>query len=423
MTMRFNNFAQTAASSQLLIGAENSLKAMGLLDELKGIVIDQQRAIRERDAKIGTLQQQYDTLNASYWTVLQRLRSYDHIFSLLTKPMKTNGENGTTENESETKTESESLKTEEKPTHSTSSKTEPTHSPTTQASLLASMAEAQNGLENKSNLISETIKNFGLDRFTGVSMMNMNGLLNGTKPPVVTNGTASNPAQKNQVALPRCNDVNVIGKTGEGNKPYICKVCGRRFTDRSNCIKHQFIHTGLKPFECPHCGKRFRRKDHLNSHSKSQHGEEAFPPGVPAPRLSIVAATQALPNVIGNAQRQQAAGNVSNVLGNALTNGFGLGNGLGNGVNLLNGFGRDDKNSNPGSPAKKAKIEETDEDDRLVIEEYWMGKENGQIEEIEGGKSEDEIEIESDMPCKVEPTEVETIQEISKEAFERTMAE
>ena len=54
-------------------------------------------------------------------------------------------------------------------------------------------------------------------------MMNMNGLLNGTKPPVVTNGTASNPAQKNQVALPRCNDVNVIGKTGEGNKPYICK--------------------------------------------------------------------------------------------------------------------------------------------------------------------------------------------------------
>ena len=79
--------------------------------------------------------------------------------------MKTNGENGTAENENETKTESESLKTEEKPTHS--SKTEPTHSPTTQASLLASMAEAQNGLENKSNLISETIKNFGLDRFTG----------------------------------------------------------------------------------------------------------------------------------------------------------------------------------------------------------------------------------------------------------------
>ena len=84
-----------------------------------------------------------------------------------------------------------------------------------------------------------------------------------------------------------------------------------------------------------------------------------------------------MPNVIGNAQRQAAGnvgnvgnvGNASNVLGIALTNGFALGNGLGNG--LLNGFGREDKNSNPGSPAKKAKMEEADEDDRLVIEEYW----------------------------------------------------
>ena len=35
---------------------------MGLLDELKGIVIDQQRAIRERDAKIGTLQESFKLL-------------------------------------------------------------------------------------------------------------------------------------------------------------------------------------------------------------------------------------------------------------------------------------------------------------------------------------------------------------------------
>ena len=35
---------------------------MGLLDELKGIVIDQQRAIRERDAKIGTLQESFNLI-------------------------------------------------------------------------------------------------------------------------------------------------------------------------------------------------------------------------------------------------------------------------------------------------------------------------------------------------------------------------
>ena len=118
------------------------------------------------------------------------------------------------------------------------------------------------------------------------------------------------PEKKMKMKSPVKSMVKYDGQT----KPYTCKVCGRRFTDRSNCIKHQFIHTGLKPFECPHCNKRFRRKDHLNSHwlaslkrliahllfSKSQHGEEAFPPGVPAPRLSIVAATSQLPNIIGN---------------------------------------------------------------------------------------------------------------------------
>ena len=75
-TQSVQNWTQTGPKTK----PNYDFKAMGLLDELKGIVIDQQRAIRERDAKIGTLQQQYDTLNASYWTVLQRLRSYDHIF-------------------------------------------------------------------------------------------------------------------------------------------------------------------------------------------------------------------------------------------------------------------------------------------------------------------------------------------------------
>ena len=76
--------------------------------------------------------------------------------------------------------------------------------------------------------------------------------------------------------------------------------------------------------------------------SKSQHGEEAFPPGVPAPRLSIVAATQALPNCIGQLEEQ---------------NGIGIGN----------------DQIDPNEPmAKKLKMENEigdHDDDRLVIEE------------------------------------------------------
>jgi hypothetical protein len=45
--------------------------------------------------------------------------------------------------------------------------------------------------------------------------------------------------------------------------------------------------------------------------SKSQHGEEAFPPGVPAPRLSIVAATSQLPNIMGNLHNASMLSNES----------------------------------------------------------------------------------------------------------------
>lgn len=93
-------------------------------------------------------------------------------------------------------------------------------------------------------------------------MMNMNGIENGFSDK--KGGKCKSVVSRNPT--PNGNGAVMTVKVDGTNKPYTCKVCGRRFTDRSNCIKHQFIHTGLKPFECPHCGKRFRRKDHLNSH-------------------------------------------------------------------------------------------------------------------------------------------------------------
>ncbi|XP_077777400.1 uncharacterized protein LOC114592205 isoform X3 [Podarcis muralis] len=51
-------------------------------------------------------------------------------------------------------------------------------------------------------------------------------------------------------------------------KLYICTVCGRSFTRRSNLFRHQKLHTGQKSHWCAVCGQRFTRKEKLVSHQK-----------------------------------------------------------------------------------------------------------------------------------------------------------
>ncbi|NWH27553.1 ZSC20 protein, partial [Grus americana] len=45
-----------------------------------------------------------------------------------------------------------------------------------------------------------------------------------------------------------------------GERPYPCSECGKRFGDKSRLTVHQRIHTGDRPFPCPTCGKGFRQK-------------------------------------------------------------------------------------------------------------------------------------------------------------------
>ncbi|XP_071321798.1 zinc finger and BTB domain-containing protein 26-like [Trachinotus anak] len=55
------------------------------------------------------------------------------------------------------------------------------------------------------------------------------------------------------------------------HRQYLCLVCGKGFSQKTNLSRHIHVHTGVKPFRCPLCHKTFSQKaplqDHLNLHT------------------------------------------------------------------------------------------------------------------------------------------------------------
>lgn len=60
------------------------------------------------------------------------------------------------------------------------------------------------------------------------------------------------------------------------DKPFMCKVCSRRFGYKHVLLNHERTHTGEKPFECVECGKRFTRDHHLKTHVRLHTGEKPY---------------------------------------------------------------------------------------------------------------------------------------------------
>ncbi|XP_060016874.1 zinc finger protein 133-like [Lagenorhynchus albirostris] len=69
-------------------------------------------------------------------------------------------------------------------------------------------------------------------------------------------------------------------RTHLGEKPYMCSECRRGFSQKSNLIIHQRTHSGEKPYVCQECGKGFSQLSNLISHQRTHSKEKRYVCGV-----------------------------------------------------------------------------------------------------------------------------------------------
>ncbi|KAF9419820.1 hypothetical protein HW555_003819 [Spodoptera exigua] len=81
---------------------------------------------------------------------------------------------------------------------------------------------------------------------------------------------------KKSTRFPRSSDLQCHRRSHTGEKPCICRVCGKGFSRSNKLSRHMRVHTGQRPYKCTYCEKAFSQSNDLNLHIRRHTGDRPY---------------------------------------------------------------------------------------------------------------------------------------------------